>query len=83
MPWHVNFREGTAQITDSPYTGAAVDLGPPSETLPQLFGSRTVVVQWGMTPVIHATEFRLCTSPTGPPSASRKCPTPNSSRPGP
>lgn len=59
LPWHVNFREGTTQITDSGSAGAAVDLGPPAETLPQLFGSRTVVVQWGMTPVIDATELRL------------------------
>ena len=59
LPWHVNFREGTAQITDSLSAGAAVDLGPPAETLPQVFGSRTVVAQWGMTPVINATELRL------------------------
>ncbi len=59
LPWHVNFREGTTQITDSASAGAAVDLGPPSNTLPQLFGSRTVVVQWGMTPVIEHTALRL------------------------
>ncbi len=59
LPWHVNFREGTTQITDSASAGAAVDLGPPSNTLPQIFGSRTVVVQWGMTPVIERTELRL------------------------
>jgi hypothetical protein len=59
LPWHVNFREGTTQVTDSGSAGAAVDLGPPAETLPQLFGSRTVVVQWGTTPVIDATELRL------------------------
>lgn len=59
LPWHVNFREGTTQITDSGSVGAAVDLGPPANTLPQLFGSRTVVVQWGMTPVIDAVELRL------------------------
>jgi hypothetical protein len=59
LPWHVNFREGTTQITDSASAGAAVDLGPPSNTLPQLFGSRTVVVQWGMSPVIDATALRL------------------------
>ncbi len=59
LPWHVNFREGTTQITDSGSAGAAVDLGPPANTLPQLFGSRTVVVQWGMTPVIDSAELRL------------------------
>jgi hypothetical protein len=59
LPWHVNFREGTTQVTDSGSAGAAVDLGPPANTLPQVFGSRTVVVQWGMTPVINAIELRL------------------------
>lgn len=59
LPWHVNLKEGTSQITDSLSAGAAVDLGPPTETLPQLFGSRTVVAQWGMAPVIDASELRL------------------------
>jgi hypothetical protein len=47
LPWHINLREGTTQITDSATFGAAVDLGPPAETLPQIFGSRTAVAQWG------------------------------------
>jgi len=59
LPWHVNLREGTTQITDSASGGVAVELGPPSDWLPQLFGSRTAVVQWGMTPVIDPTELRL------------------------
>ncbi len=59
LPWHVNLREGTSQVTDSLSGGAAVDLGPPSASLPQLFGSRTVVAQWGMAPVIDSTELRL------------------------
>ena len=59
LPWHVNFREGTAQITDSLSGGAAVDIGPPVTWFPELFGSRTVVAQWGMTPVIDAAELRL------------------------
>ena len=29
LPWHVNLREGTTQITDSVTGGAVVDLGPP------------------------------------------------------
>jgi hypothetical protein len=58
LPWHVNVREGTTQVTDSGSAGAAVDLGPPAGTLPQLIGSRTVV-QWGMTPVMKETELRL------------------------
>jgi len=59
LPWHVNLREGTTQITDSGSAGALVDLGPPVSTQPQAFGSRTVVAQWGMSPVIDATELRL------------------------
>jgi hypothetical protein len=59
LPWHVNFREGTTQITDSGSAGAVVELGPPARTLPQVFGSRTVVVQWGMTPLINASQLRL------------------------
>jgi hypothetical protein len=59
LPWHVNVREGTTQITDSGSGGALVDLGPPVSTQPQAFGSRTIVAQWGMSPVIDATELRL------------------------
>lgn len=59
LPWHVTLREGTTQITDSGNAGAAVDLGPPAETLPQAFASRTAVAQWGMSPVIDPTELRL------------------------
>src|SRR5438270_8288859 len=59
LPWHVNLREGTTQVTDSLSGGALVDLGPPTSTLPQLFGSRTAVAQWGMAPVVDATELRL------------------------
>ncbi|MHC5541052.1 hypothetical protein ACYOEI_22755, partial [Singulisphaera rosea] len=58
LPWHVNLKEGTSQITDSLSGGALVDLGPPVSTQPQLFGSRTVVAQWGMEPVIDAAELR-------------------------
>jgi hypothetical protein len=59
LPWHVNLREGTSQVTDSLSGGAAVDIGPPVTWFPQLFGSRTAVAQWGMSPVIDATELRL------------------------
>jgi hypothetical protein len=59
LPWHISLREGTTQITDSLSGGAAVDLGPPSNTLPQRFGSRTVVAQWGMSPIIDPLELRL------------------------
>ncbi|HEX4132543.1 MAG TPA: hypothetical protein VHZ24_21100 [Pirellulales bacterium] len=59
LPWHVTLREGTTQITDSASGGALLDFGPPAVTQPQLFGSRTVVAQWGMSPVIDATELQL------------------------
>ena len=59
LPWHVNLREGTTQVTDSLTGGAALDLGPPVTFFPQLLGSRTAVAQWGMSPVIDATELRL------------------------
>src|SRR5271166_1933341 len=59
LPWHVNLREGTTQVTDSLSGGAAVDLGPPVTWFPQLLGSRTAVAQWGVSPVIDATELRL------------------------
>ncbi len=59
LPWHVNLREGTTQITDSATAGALVDLGPPAVTQPQIFGSRTAVAQWGMAPVIDPTELKL------------------------
>jgi hypothetical protein len=59
LPWHVNLREGTTQLTDSLSGGAALDLGPPVTWFPQLLGSRTAVAQWGMAPVINATELRL------------------------
>ena len=59
LPWHVSLREGTSQVTDSISGGAAVDLGPPVTWFPQLLGSRTAVAQWGMSPVIDATELRL------------------------
>jgi hypothetical protein len=59
LPWHVNLREGTTQLTDSANGGAALDLGPPVTWFPQLLASRTAVAQWGMSPVIDATELRL------------------------
>lgn len=58
LPWHVNLKEGTSQVTDSLSGGALVDLGSAS-TQPQLFGSRTAVAQWGMAPVVDSTELRL------------------------
>ena len=58
LPWHMNLREGTTQITDSVSGGALVNLGE-AATEPQLFGSRTAVAQWGMSPVIDPTALRL------------------------
>lgn len=59
LPLHVNLREGTTQVTDSLSGGSLVDLGPPAVSQPQLFGSRTVVAQWGMLPIIDPIELRL------------------------
>ncbi len=59
LPWHVNLREGTTQVTDSISGGAALDNGPPTTWFPQLLGSRTAVAQWGMSPVIDPVELRL------------------------
>src|SRR6516164_8762551 len=59
LPWHINLREGTSQVTDSLSGGAALDTGPPVTWFPQLLGSRTAVAQWGASPVIDATELRL------------------------
>ena len=59
LPWHINLREGTSQLTDSLSGGAALDIGPPVTWFPQLLGSRTAVAQWGGSPVIDATELRL------------------------
>jgi hypothetical protein len=59
LPWHVNLREGTSQVTDSLSGGAALDIGPPVTWFPELIGSRTAVAQWGVSPVIDATELRL------------------------
>jgi hypothetical protein len=59
LPWHMNVREGTTQVTDSATAGALIDLGPPAVTQPQVFGSRTAVAQWGMSPVIDPIELQL------------------------
>ncbi len=59
LPWHMNIREGTTQMTDSISAGAVIDLGPPVDWFPQLFGSRTAVVQWGGSPVIDPLALKL------------------------
>ncbi|WP_435015591.1 hypothetical protein TA3x_003135 [Tundrisphaera sp. TA3] len=58
LPWHISLREGTTQITDSISGGALVDIDL-GATEPQLFGTRTAVAQWGMSPVIEPTALRL------------------------
>ena len=59
LPWHVNLKEGTTQVTDALAGGAALDLGPPVTWFPQLLGSRTAVAQWGVSPVIETIQLRL------------------------
>jgi len=59
LPWHINLREGTSQVTDSLSGGAALLTNQPFTWFPQLLGSRTAVAQWGGSPVIDVTELRL------------------------
>ena len=77
LPWHVNLREGTTQLTDSINGGSLIDLGPPAVTQPQVFGSRTAVAQWGMSPVIDATELQLLRVAYRRAFGARKCPLTN------
>ena len=79
LPWHVNLREGTTQVTDSLSGGAALDIGPPVTWFPQLLGSRTAVAQWGMSPVIDATELRLLRIAYRRATVLPTCPRPSSS----
>jgi hypothetical protein len=59
MPWHVNLRDGSAQVADLGALTVGGELTRTSKALPSLLGSRTVVEQWGMTPVTDDTELRL------------------------
>jgi hypothetical protein len=59
LPWHVNIRDGSAQVADLGALTIGGELTHTSKATPSLLGSRTVVEQWGMVPVTDDTELRL------------------------
>jgi hypothetical protein len=59
LPWHVNLRDGSAQIADLGSAQVFLDWHHAITTHPQLLGSRTVVEQWGMDPVTDDTELKI------------------------
>jgi hypothetical protein len=59
LPWHVNLRDGSAQIADLGSAQAMLDWHRAITTHPQLLGSRTVVEQWGMSPVTDDVELKI------------------------
>ena len=81
LPWHVNFKEGTSQVTDFLTGGAVVDLAPFVGTLthPQLIGSRTAVAQWGRPRSLTRPSYGSSNSPIAARTASPICCRPSSS----
>jgi hypothetical protein len=59
LPWHVNLRDGSAQIADLGSAQTLLDWHRAITTHPQLLGSRTVVEQWGMSPVTNDVELKI------------------------
>jgi hypothetical protein len=59
LPWHVTLRDGSAQVADLGALTIGGELTHTSKALPSLLGSRTIVEQWGMTPITDDTELRL------------------------
>jgi hypothetical protein len=59
LPWHVNLRDGSAQIADLGSAQVILDWHRAITTHPQLLGSRTVVEQWGMDPVTDDLELKI------------------------
>lgn len=66
MPWHLNLTGGTTQMTDSfqgTILGGITGYNSPTKTFwnvtPGANGSRTVVEQWGHSPVVDGDELRL------------------------
>ena len=58
LPSHVNVRDGSAQVADAG-SRHLLAVGQCRQPPPSLFGSRTIVEQWGMSPVTDDTELRL------------------------
>jgi hypothetical protein len=59
LPAHANLRDGSAQIQDNGQAALGGILTHTSEALPTVSGSRTVVEQWGVTPVTDTIELQL------------------------
>ena len=59
LPWHVNLRDGSAQIADLGSAQVMLQWHRAITTFPQLLGSRTVVEQWGMSPVTNDVELKI------------------------
>ena len=58
IPWHVRMVDATAQVTDSGTAGFGLNAGGPNSSAPRVGGSRTVVEQWGMSPVTQEITLR-------------------------
>jgi hypothetical protein len=59
LPWHINLRDGSAQVVDSGSASVLLDWHRAIVSHPTLMGSRTVVEQWGMSPVTDDIELKL------------------------
>ena len=59
LPWQVNLRDGSAQVADVGSASLLLDLHRAIVSHPSLLGSRTVVEQWGMSPVTDDNELKL------------------------
>ena len=59
MPSHVSLRDGSAQIQDFGQANAGLDITESVTTSLGLTGSRTVVEQWGVSPITDDIEVRI------------------------
>jgi hypothetical protein len=59
LPWHVALKTGAAQVTDTGTAGFLLDIDGGVATHPNIFGSRSVVEQWGTIPATDGTTLRL------------------------
>ena len=59
LPSMITLKNGTAQVADTGSAGLGLDLGSRTHTAPSLMGTRSVVEQWGTSPVADDTTLRL------------------------
>jgi hypothetical protein len=59
LPWHVNISDGSAQIADLGSAQVMLDWHRAVTTHPLLLGSRTVVEQWGISPVTNDVALKV------------------------